>query len=95
MLLKSLALPRGYEGANKKCPQNLNNLSALPERLIPPTYPTVKASNQPTHRREHSLRAAASSHLYIELWLLLLGFCRHFNRTNGSRCWPLVRTAIR
>jgi hypothetical protein len=29
-LMKSLALPTGYEGTRKKCPSNLNNYAALP-----------------------------------------------------------------
>jgi hypothetical protein len=41
-LLKSLALPTGYEGTVKKYPSNLNNYASLPLRLIPPAYTTSK-----------------------------------------------------
>jgi hypothetical protein len=44
-LLILLALPRGHEGANKKCPSNLNYFNVLPVGLIPPAYPTVKAAS--------------------------------------------------
>jgi hypothetical protein len=61
----------------------LGNHPPLPARA---SWRTVGGSNEHTTSRQSQLRARRAAGA---------SEARTHNRTNGSRCWPFVRSAIR